>query len=151
MGGEGKGFLNLFSYLESCRTPVYKLYGPFRLDGGYGRIHVFWHNVSSVEQADSHVLSVSWVTLDHLVGWFETRIGDLGYCQLFMVCLLGRNDRGVSRQRKMDPVKILKNIIFCWLKLIIICIQGDKTLFEIIKKKSRKNHPIKFLLFLHEK
>ena len=92
-------------YLETCRTPVHKLYGSLCLDGSYGCIHIFWHNISSVEKAHSHIFSVSWVTFYHLVGGFETGIGDLGYCQLFMVRFFGRNDRSVSCQRKMNPIQ----------------------------------------------
>ncbi len=47
-------------------------------------------------------LTVSGITLDHLVGRFEAGVGDLGDGELFMVRLLGRDDRCVGREREVD-------------------------------------------------
>merc|ERR1712098_437852 len=42
------------------------------------------------------------VTFHHLIGWLETGVCDLSYCQLLVVSLLSRNDRGVGGQREVD-------------------------------------------------
>merc|ERR1719515_231033 len=53
--------------------------------------------------AAGHVLAMSWVTLDHLVGWLETSVGDLSNTQLFMVGLLCRDDWSIGHQREVNP------------------------------------------------
>ena len=45
---------------------------------------------------------MTWVTFDHLVRWFKASIGDFSYGQLFVVCLLSRNDWSIGSQRKVD-------------------------------------------------
>merc|ERR1712027_28638 len=84
--------------LESGGTPVNKLDASLGLDGGNGSVHVLGHNVSSVEEAAGHVLAVTRVALDHLVGWLKAVIGDLRDGELLMVGLLGRDDGGVGDQ-----------------------------------------------------
>jgi hypothetical protein len=39
-----------------------------------------------VDSAAGHVFTVTWVTFDHLVGWFKAGVGDLSNRQLFVVC-----------------------------------------------------------------
>ena len=46
---------------------------------------------------------MSGVALDHLVGWLEASVGDLGDGELFVVGFLGRDDWGVGDQRKVNP------------------------------------------------
>ncbi|KAF1768815.1 hypothetical protein GCK72_000628 [Caenorhabditis remanei] len=65
------------SNLESGWAPVNELDGSLGLDGGDGGVNVLWNDVSSVQEADSHVLSVAWITLYHLVGWLEAAVGDV--------------------------------------------------------------------------
>ena len=45
---------------------------------------------------------MSWITLDHLIGRFKTRIRNLSHRQLLVVCLLGRDNRRISGQREVD-------------------------------------------------
>ena len=45
---------------------------------------------------------MSWITFHHLVGWFKASIGDFSDGQLFVVSLLGRDNRGISYQWEMD-------------------------------------------------
>merc|ERR1719216_233859 len=78
------------------------LAGSLGLDGCDSGVNVFRDNITSVHQAHSHVLSVSWVALDHLVGWFEHAVGDLRNRQLLVVCNLGRDDRSKGAQREVD-------------------------------------------------
>ena len=63
---------------------------------------VLWHNISTVEEAGSHVLAVTRVALDHLVVRLEAGHGDLldGVC--FVCGLGGRNNRSVGDEREVD-------------------------------------------------
>merc|ERR1719225_889689 len=97
------GRLVVNAYLETSRTPVNKLDAPLGLDGGNGSVHVLRHNVSSVEEATGHVLAVTGVALDHLVGWLEAGVGDLRDSELLMVGLLGRDDGCIGDQGEVDP------------------------------------------------
>merc|ERR1711878_36348 len=72
------------SNLESSGTPVHKLDAPLGLDGGDGVVDVLGHHISSVQHAACHVLSVSGITLDHLVGWLEASVGDLSNAELLV-------------------------------------------------------------------
>merc|ERR1711892_340359 len=76
------------SNLESSWTPVNKLDAPLGLDGGDGSVHILGDNISSVEKTARHVLAVTRVTLDHLIGWLKAGVGDLRHCDLFMASLL---------------------------------------------------------------
>ena len=59
-------------------------------------------NVTTVEQASSHVLAVAGVTLDHLVVGLEARHGDLVDRVGFVSSLVGGDDGGVGNQREVD-------------------------------------------------
>lgn len=71
-GARGKG-----TYLETSRTPIDKLNGPLCSDVANGSVDVLGHDISSVKQTTSHVLSLPWVALDHLVVTLEARDGHL--------------------------------------------------------------------------
>merc|ERR1719273_2341919 len=74
--------------LETSGTPVDKLDGALGLDGGNGSIDILGDNITSVQKAASHVLAMTRITLDHLVGRLEAGIGDLSNRKLFVVSLL---------------------------------------------------------------
>ena len=57
--------------LETGWAPVDELNGSLGLDGSNGGVDILWHDITSVHEAASHVLSVSWVTLGHHGGWLE--------------------------------------------------------------------------------
>merc|ERR1719402_1945633 len=97
------GRLVVDANLETSGAPVDKLDAPLSLDGGDGSIDILGYDISPVEHAASHVLAVTRIALDHLVGGLETGVGDLGHGQLLVVRLLGRDDRGVGDQGEMDP------------------------------------------------
>merc|ERR1712165_70802 len=99
---DNSGWLVVNAYLKTSRTPVNKLDAPLGLDGGNGSVHVLGHHVSSVEEAAGHVLAVTRVALDHLVGWLEAGVGDLGNGELLMVGLLGRDDGCIGDQGGSD-------------------------------------------------
>ena len=63
------------SNFETSWTPVDKLNGSLGLDESDGCIDVFWDNITPVEQAASHVLSMPRVALDHLVVGLEAGVG----------------------------------------------------------------------------
>ena len=88
--------------LEASRAPVHKLDGTLGLDGGNGGVHILGYDVPSVKHAAGHVLSVAGIALDHLVGWLEAGIGDLGHTQLLVVRLLGRDDGRVGDKGEVD-------------------------------------------------
>ena len=46
---------------------------------------------------------MSRIALDHLVGWLEASVGDLGDGELLVVSLLSGDDRSVGDQREVDP------------------------------------------------
>ncbi|KAF1763000.1 hypothetical protein GCK72_011265 [Caenorhabditis remanei] len=89
-------------YLKSGRTPIHKLDASLRLDRRNSSIHIFRHNVSTEQKTNGHILSMSWITLDHLIMRFEAHIGDFSDGKLFVIRLLGRNDRRECGQREMD-------------------------------------------------
>jgi hypothetical protein len=45
---------------------------------------------------------VSWIAFDHLVGWFETSVGDFGNGELLVISFFGGDDWSISGQWKVD-------------------------------------------------
>merc|ERR1712131_89940 len=82
------GGLVVDAHLEASGTPVHKLNGALGLDGGDGRVDIFWHNVTTVQKTAGHILAMTGITFYHLIGWHETSIGDVRNRQLLMVGLL---------------------------------------------------------------
>ena len=87
---------------ETSRTPINKLNRSFVFDASNGTVDVFGYNITSVQQAASHVLSVSWVALGHHGGWLEGGVGDLSNGELLVVCLLSGDNWGVGGKHEMD-------------------------------------------------
>jgi hypothetical protein len=56
--------------------PRIKLDCSFSFDGSNGGVDIFWYYISSVQHAAGHVLSMTWITFHHLIGWFKNCIGD---------------------------------------------------------------------------
>lgn len=63
--------------LETSRAPVDELDGALGLEGSHGAVGLLRDNVTTVEQASSHVLAVARVTFDHLVVRLKAGHGDL--------------------------------------------------------------------------
>jgi len=59
------------SAFETSWAPIDELDGSLGLDGGDSGVDILWDDITSVHEAASHVLSVSWVTLGHHGGWLE--------------------------------------------------------------------------------
>merc|ERR1712045_645891 len=91
------------AYLEASGAPVDKLDAPLGLDGGNGSVHVLGNDVTPVEEAACHVLAMTRIALDHLVGRLKASVGDLGDCELLVVGLLGRDDWCIGDQGEVDP------------------------------------------------
>merc|ERR1740138_1581036 len=85
------------------RTPVNKLNGALRLNGGNRGVDILGHNVATVHHTAGHVLAVAWVALDKHRGRLEDRHRDLSHAQLLMVSLLCRDNGRVARQHEVDP------------------------------------------------
>lgn len=81
---------------------------------------VLGDNVTAVQQAGSHVLSVARIALDHLVVGLEAGVGDLHDRVSLVGSLGGRDDRCVGDEREVDT--------WVWdkvsLELIEINVQG---------------------------
>jgi hypothetical protein len=90
------------SALETGWAPVNELNGSLGLDGGDGGVDILWDDISSVHEAASHVLSVSWIALSHHGGWLESGVGDLGDGELLVIGFLGRDNWGIRRKHEMD-------------------------------------------------
>merc|ERR1712136_262325 len=90
------------SDLETSWAPIDELNGSLGLDGCNSGVDILGDNITTVRHAASHVFSVTWITFNHLVGWLETSVGDLGNGELLMVSLLSRDDWGVGGQWEMD-------------------------------------------------
>merc|ERR1719331_2906623 len=72
--------------LEAGWAPVDELDGSLGLDGGDSGVDILWDDITSVHEAASHVLSVSWVALGHHGGWLEGGVGDFSDRELLVVC-----------------------------------------------------------------
>src|SRR5690606_19486331 len=72
------------------------------LDACDGCVHLLSHDITTVEQASGHVLSVARITLDHLVVWLEARVGDLLDGVGLVGCLSGGDDWSVGDQWEVD-------------------------------------------------
>lgn len=63
--------------LETSRAPVDELDGTLGLEGCNGSVGLLGDDITTVQKAGSHVLAVTWVTLNHLVVGLEA-----GHCDL---------------------------------------------------------------------
>lgn len=95
--------------LEASWTPVDKLDSALSLQASNSVVHLLWYNISSVEQAGSHVLSITRVALDHLVCGLEARHRDLlhrvGFVARFGRCNNWRiGDKGEMDARIWDEI-----------------------------------------------
>ena len=100
--GNGGGGLVVDSNLESGGAPIDELDGLLGLDGGNGSVDVLGNNITTVEQAAGHVLSVTRITLDHLVVGLKASSGDLSNGELLVESLLSGDNGGIVGQGEMD-------------------------------------------------
>jgi hypothetical protein len=78
------------------------LNGTLGLEGGNGTVGVLGDNITTVEQASSHIFAITWVTLNHLVVWFKARHGHLLNGVGLVRCLGSGDDWGVCNEREVD-------------------------------------------------
>merc|ERR1712054_363615 len=88
--------------LEAGWAPVDELDGSLGLDGGNSGVDILWDDITSVHEAASHVLSVSWIALGHHGGWLEGGVGDLSDGELLVVSFLGGDDWGIRGKHEVD-------------------------------------------------
>jgi len=100
--GDDSWWLVVDTDLETSWAPVDELDGSLGLDVGDRSVDILGDNITSVEEAAGHVLAVSWIALDHLVGGLEAGVGDLRDRELLVVSLLGGDDGRVGGEREVD-------------------------------------------------
>ena len=88
--------------LEASRAPVNELDRALCLEPFDSAVSILGNDISTVEQAGSHVLSVAGITLDHLVVGLEARHGNLHSRVSLVPCPLGRDDWRVSDEREVN-------------------------------------------------
>jgi hypothetical protein len=88
--------------LEACWAPVDELDGALRLEGSNGRVGIVGNDITAVQQASCHVLSVARVALDHLVVGLEARHRHLLNRVRLVGSLGGRDDGSISDKREVD-------------------------------------------------
>jgi hypothetical protein len=76
--------------------------GALGLESGNRSVDILGNDISTIQQASSHVLSVTGVALHHLVVRLEAGHGDLLDGVGFVGCLGSRNDWCISNEREMD-------------------------------------------------
>jgi hypothetical protein len=100
--GDVLGWLVADTDLESSRAPVDELNGALGLEVCNSSVGVLGDNVTTVQQAGSHVLSVARIALDHLVVGLEAGVGDFHDRVGLVGGLGGGNDGRISDEREMD-------------------------------------------------
>ena len=89
--------------LEASGTPVHKLNAALALDGGDGGVNILGHNITSVEEAASHVFAMAWITFDHLIGRLKAGICYLSDRKLLMISFLRGDNWCIGHKREVDP------------------------------------------------
>jgi hypothetical protein len=72
--GNGDGLLVVDAELETSWAPLNKVEGRLGLEGGDGSVAVTGDDITTVQEGDSHVLSVAGVADDHLVVGLEAPV-----------------------------------------------------------------------------
>ena len=88
--------------LESSWAPINELDSALGLESCDSTVDIVGNNVTTVQQASGHVLSVAGVTLDHLVVGLEARHGDLLNRVGLVGCLGSGDDWSVGNEREVD-------------------------------------------------
>ena len=102
ISGNDSRCLIVYSDFEARRTPIHKLNRPLCLHRGDGGGDVLGGDISTVEQATRHVLSVARITLHHLTSCLEAACRDLGNRHLLMIGLGLAHDGGEGDEGKVD-------------------------------------------------
>ena len=94
--------LVVYADLEPRGTPIDKLDTALSFDPANSSAHVFGSDVTAVQQTARHVFPLPRVALHHLIGWFETRCGDLLDRVPFHERVLAGNYGSERAHRKVD-------------------------------------------------
>jgi len=89
-------------YLEASWTPIDELNRSFGFDLGNSSINIFGYNITPVEEATRHVLSVTRITFYHLVLWFETGVRNFTNRKLFVTSTIWGDDWSVRGEREVN-------------------------------------------------
>jgi hypothetical protein len=65
-------------------------------------VDILCDNITTVQQAGGHVLSVTWVTLNHLVVWLEAGHGDLLDRVGLVGCFSSGDNWSICDEREMN-------------------------------------------------
>lgn len=95
-------FLVVDSQLETGRTPFDKVEAGLGLEGCNSSVTVAWHNVTTVQQCDSHIFSLSRVADNHLIMRLEALEGKIHDFVTLMRGFIARDDRRVTDKRVMN-------------------------------------------------
>jgi len=100
--GHHLGRLVADTNLEASWAPVDELNRALGLESCDSTVSILGNEISTVEQASSHILAVAGIALDHLVVRLEARHGDfLGGVGLVR-CLCSRDNRSIGDKREVD-------------------------------------------------
>jgi hypothetical protein len=88
--------------LETSWAPIDELDGTFCLEGCNGNVDILGNNITTVQQASSHVFTVAGVALNHLVVGLEARHGDVHNRVGFVGCSGSRDNRSICNEREMN-------------------------------------------------
>lgn len=73
-----------YRYLVARWAPVYELDRSFSFHHCDGVVNIFGRNIATIQKAYSHIFSVSWITLDHLLLRLEAGARDVFYRERFV-------------------------------------------------------------------
>ena len=88
--------------LKASWAPVHKLNGSLGLDCCNSCIHILGYHITTEQQATGHVFAVTWVTFNHLIGWFKASVGDFRNTQLLVISFLSRDNGSIGGQREVN-------------------------------------------------
>eukprot|EP01018_Ginkgo_biloba_P001999 Gb_02712 [translate_table: standard] len=100
--GNDGGRLIVYSTLEPRWAPIHKLNGSLCFDRCHRRIHILWHDISTVHEAARHVFPMARIALSHHGGRLKGAVCNFCNRQLLVVSFLCRDHRRVRRKHKMD-------------------------------------------------
>ena len=89
--------------LEPSRAPVHELDRALGLERSNGTVDIIGHDVTTVQQAGSHVFAVARIAFDHLVVGLEAGVGDLLHRVGLVLSLCSRHNWSICNQREVDP------------------------------------------------
>lgn len=87
---------------ETSGAPIDELNRSLCLEGSNSAVNIVGNHIPTVEQAGSHVFSITRITFDHLVVGLEARHGDLLNRVGLVLCFGCRYNWRVGDEREVD-------------------------------------------------